>query len=87
MCPSPRLAPCGQAAQPGHAGREEALGCHQGLLCGTFTWVLPRTFGLCDIPGAGRPHFVPEGSELHQLGEPCFKEKGGGGEEQSKLRV
>lgn len=46
------------------------------LVCDTFTWVLPRTFGVCDIPGTGRPHFAPVGSYLHQLGEPWFKEKG-----------
>lgn len=48
------------------------LGCHQ--VCDTFTWVLPKPFGACDIPGAGRSSFAPVGSDLHQLGEPWFQE-------------
>lgn len=44
------------------------LGCHQGLVCVTFTCVLPRPFGVCDIPGAGRSSSC---LTLHQWAQIC----------------
>lgn len=72
QAPNPRLAlPVGMQAE---RRMQVLLCCHQGLVCVTFTWVLPRPFGVCDIPGAGRsqqlPHFAPVGPDLHQLSEP-----------------
>lgn len=44
------------------------LGCHQGLVCVTSTWVLPRPFGVCDIPRAERSS---DCLALHQWAQIC----------------
>lgn len=45
--------PVGRLHSLGTQAGRRMLGWHQGLVCDTFTWVLPGPFGACGIPGAG----------------------------------
>lgn len=75
--------PVGRLHSLGTRAGRRMLGWHQGLVCDTFTWVLPRAlWGVWHSRGRGvqqLPRFAPVAPDLHQLGEPWFKEKGGGG--------